>query len=510
MEALIQRLYARLGTRYLIAFQVWMLVVAVLTAAMTLAAGVPYLQIPLGQMLKVAPIWGGTIVIAFVIIGTQLRRRFGDAIAWIRGNRTTANAQAVWENLASEVYKLAVFGIATFSLLSITPLLFGGRILGVPWYGVVAFGLAIEFTILIAALLDYLGAEVLARPVLREVALYLPATFEPEHPSPSLRWRLGVGMTITSLYGVLLGSAIASGTESPVLKLLLGLSFALFMSGTLVLFIATLLGTAVLSPMNDIVRAMRSVGRGDLGGRVAILGADEVGFLARGFNSMVSGLAEREVLRSAMGAYIDPHVTERILLEGAELEGEEVDVSVIFVDIRDFTESADGQAPKDTVRMLNDFFELIVPIVVAHGGQANKFLGDGLLAVFGAPERFVDHANRAVAASWEIARAIAERYAGTIRVGIGINSGPVVVGSVGGGGRWEFTLIGDSVNVAKRVEQATKELGDTVLLSEETRSRLSTDEYLLHFRSAVPMRGKTQVVALYALSLDDPRSSLIS
>ena len=351
MEALIHRLYARLQTRYLIAFQVWMLVVAVVTAAMTLAAASRTSRSLVGQVLKVAPIWGATIVIAFVIIGTRLRRRFSDAIAWIRGNRTTENAQAVWENLASETYKLVVFGTITFSLLSIPPLLIGSRILDVPWYGLVAFGLAIEFTILIAALLDYLGVEVLARPILREVALYLPRNVRTGHPSPSLRWRLGVGMTITSLYGVLLGSAIASGTDSPVLKLLLGLSFALFMSGTLVLFIATLLGTAVLSPMNDIVRAMRGVGQGDLGGRVAILGADEVGFLARGFNSMVSGLAEREVLRSAMGAYIDPHVTERILSEGAELEGDELDVSVIFVDIRDFTDRRTDKLPRETVRI---------------------------------------------------------------------------------------------------------------------------------------------------------------
>jgi adenylate cyclase len=228
-----------------------------------------------------------------------------------------------------------------------------------------------------------------------------------------------------------------------------------------------------------------------------------VGFLARSFNHMVSGLAEREVLRSAMGAYVDPHIATRILAEGAELEGEELDVSVMFVDIRDFTASADGQAPRETVRALNEFFALTVPIVVEHGGHANKFLGDGFLAVFGAPERMDDHADRAVAAAAEIAAQVATRYDGNLRIGIGINSGAAVVGSVGGGGRLEFTLIGDTVNVAKRVEQLTKDLGDTVLFSDATRSQLSRAGSF-DVRASVPMRGKTDAVAVYALRRDDP------
>ena len=109
-----------------------------------------------------------------------------------------------------------------------------------------------------------------------------------------------------------------------------------------------------------------------------------------------------------------------------------------------------------------------MPVLVRHGGHANKFVGDGLLGVFGAPERLPDHADRAVAAAIEIARLVDDAYGDELRIGIGVNSGPVLAGTIGGGGRLEFTVIGDAVNTASRVEQVTRETGDTVLITEAT------------------------------------------
>lgn len=127
------------------------------------------------------------------------------------------------------------------------------------------------------------------------------------------------------------------------------------------------------------------------------------------------------------------------------------------------------------VRRLNEFWELIVPVLIDHGGHANKFIGDGLLGVFGAPERLDDHADRAVAAALEIAHLVEDRYEGWIRIGIGVNSGPVVSGTTGGGGRLEFSVIGDAVNTAARVEEVTRMTGDTVLITEATRCLLTSD-----------------------------------
>ena len=121
---------------------------------------------------------------------------------------------------------------------------------------------------------------------------------------------------------------------------------------------------------------------------------------------MMRGLSEREALRGAFGSYVDPDVAERVLEEGELLEGEEREVTVMFVDVRDFTPRAERSSARETVAFLNEFFESVVPVVLEHGGHANKFLGDGLLAVFGAPERLTDHADRAVACARAIGTAV--------------------------------------------------------------------------------------------------------
>ena len=158
------------------------------------------------------------------------------------------------------------------------------------------------------------------------------------------------------------------------------------------------------------------------------MATDETGSLAGSFNRMVAGLEERERLREAFGTFVDPDVAERVLRQGTILEGEEVEVTVLFLDIRDFTAYAERASAHDVVARLNDFYEHVVPVLLRHGGHANKFVGDGLLAVFGAPERWPDHADRAVAAALEIARVVEEVYRGELRIGIGVNSGTVAGG----------------------------------------------------------------------------------
>jgi len=115
---------------------------------------------------------------------------------------------------------------------------------------------------------------------------------------------------------------------------------------------------------------------------------------------------------------------------------------------------------REVVARLNELYEIVVPVITRGGGHANKFIGDGLLAVFGAPERLDDHADRAVAAALEIAQQVRDRFQGELEVGVGVNSGTVVVGTIGGGGRLDFTVIGDTVNTAARVESATRTTGD--------------------------------------------------
>jgi adenylate cyclase len=139
-------------------------------------------------------------------------------------------------------------------------------------------------------------------------------------------------------------------------------------------------------------------------------------------------------------------------------------------------------------------------VILRHGGHVDKFMGDGLLAVFGAPERHPDHAPRAVAAAREITQLVHERLGGTLRVGVGVNSGSVVVGTIGGGGRRDFTVIGDPVNTAARVEAATRVTGDELLITEATLRALGDEARHFEERPSAPLKGKAAAVRLYAPS----------
>jgi adenylate cyclase len=168
----------------------------------------------------------------------------------------------------------------------------------------------------------------------------------------------------------------------------------------------------------------------------------------------------------------------------------------MFLDIRDFTAFAEETPADEVVAAINGLFEQIVPIIHECGGHVDKFVGDGLLAVFGAPRRRNDHADRALTAAVKIA----ERVNSTegLKLGIGLNSGLVVAGNVGGAGRLEFSVIGDPVNVAARVEAATRETGDTILLTERTRDLLADSHPQLVERTGIELKGKRETVNVYA------------
>jgi adenylate cyclase len=173
--------------------------------------------------------------------------------------------------------------------------------------------------------------------------------------------------------------------------------------------------------------------------------------------------------------------------------------TVMFVDVRDFTPFAEANTAEDTVARLNALFEIVVPAVVDAGGHVNKFLGDGALAVFGAPNDLAEHADAAVSAAALINRLVAERFGGELRIGIGINTGVVIAGTIGGGGKLEFTLIGDTVNVAARIEQLTKTTGDAILLTQQCVNTLASRPPGLIDRGFHVLKGKSASVQVFGL-----------
>jgi adenylate cyclase len=221
-----------------------------------------------------------------------------------------------------------------------------------------------------------------------------------------------------------------------------------------------------MQPIRDLAEGTERVAAGNYTQRLPVVQDDDLGALAASFNRMQAGLAERQRLQAAFGTYVDPILAARLLEQGDDVfTGERREVTVMFVDVRDFTPFAESNTAEDTVARLNALFEIVVPAVVDAGGHVNKFLGDGALAVFGAPNDMADHADAAVSAAVLIHRLVAERFGGELRIGIGINTGLVIAGTIGGGSKLEFTLIGDTVNVAARVEQLTKTTGDAILLT---------------------------------------------
>jgi class 3 adenylate cyclase len=315
-------------------------------------------------------------------------------------------------------------------------------------------------------------------------------------------------MAALPLINLITGLVVAALTSSGGGGEALGVDVlvAVAVATTISLELTVLFSKSILRPIGDLQRATEALREGRYDVSVPVTTGDELGELAASFNQMVEGLAERERLREVFGTYVDKSVAEYILGEGFSEEGEELEVSVLVCDVRDFTSFAASSSAKEVVSRLNALFEIVVPIVGRHRGHVDKFLGDGLLGVFGAPEPYPDHADRAVLAACEMATKVNSRDDLGLKIGVGVNTGPVVAGSIGGGGRLNFSVIGDAVNVAARVEAATRELDEDVLITERTRERLGAG---VETRSCGErtLKGIGEPLALYAPRPEAPAGS---
>jgi adenylate cyclase len=496
---MLDRAYQRLGPRY----PIRMLAVAVRLEYVIVIFGAAALSLYVAVSLEEFLLLAGLAVAGqegyALLVLRMFRARLRPVEEWIDEPRTEGHAAAAWSAAASMPFELLRFwwrggyplpaGLvwAAFATWLLDLQAWAIPILFVAAEVVLAYGNGIAFFVVERAI----------QPVLDDVATGLSDEAEIEAVRLPLRLRLVTALpAINVVTAVLVVGLVEAGHPGlGALGIAVGVSAAVAL--TVAFAFTVLLADSVVSPIHRLERATARLGGGDLATRVPVSAADETGTLTQAFNRMAAGLQQRERLREAFGVFVDPNLTERVLAEGTDLAGDEAEVSLLFMDIRGFTAYSEQAEPRDVVRRLNNLYDEVVPVILGHGGHANKFIGDGLLAVFGAPNRLSNHADRAVAAGLDIARLVRRRYGSELRIGVGINSGRVVAGTIGGGGRLDFTVIGDAVNTAARVESATRQTNDDLLITEATRRLLSQDFGGWEERPAMPLKGKAEEVRVY-------------
>ena len=271
---------------------------------------------------------------------------------------------------------------------------------------------------------------------------------------------------------------------------------------------AYFISRSLLRPLRTLSNAMTKVAGGDLSLRMPVTSNDEVGELTGQFNNMVEGLRERERIRETFGRYVDESVASTILHREGQgvLAGETREATILFTDIAGFTTIAEYLAPDRLVTALNEYLETVLGPIRAHGGVVNTFIGDGLFASFNMPLICENHGAAAVRAAIDIQRAVGNRTFGNEGVAfatrIGISTGNVIGGSVGAGQRMSFTLLGDTVNLASRLEELNKQHGTRILVSESTRTACN-GEFKFYALGTVAVRGRSDTVAIFSI---DPNS----
>jgi class 3 adenylate cyclase len=298
---------------------------------------------------------------------------------------------------------------------------------------------------------------------------------------------------------------VSAGLRQDPLACLLTGTFAMVITGVSAWALRPYVDTGLLEQFGNIPAGMLWIFRGVAFGAcmaVVALTARRARELAR--RAGRASAAQSRVIQ-LFGKYVAPEVARGVIDANGEARAELVEVTVLFTDLRNFTALSEKLAPGAVLEVLNTHYQAIIPAVHAHGGTVNKFIGDAIMATFGAPLRQGDHAERAVRAALQMLEAmealnvhLRERGLPELEMGIGVATGPVVVGTLGATQRVEYAVIGDTVNTASRLEGLNKELGTRLLLSPGTRDALAG---VLPTRGLgeVPVKGKAQPVPVFTI-----------
>ena len=301
---------------------------------------------------------------------------------------------------------------------------------------------------------------------------------------------------------------------NPALEAYLGINktflvvfvFALITSVLGVFFIAR----SVTRPVRELVASAKRIEHGDYTQAVTIKQRDELGRLSHSFNKMMKGLAERRQVRSLLGKVVSPAIADELLKKDIELGGEERKVTVLFSDIRNFTSLCEDRAPKEILAFLNTYLTSISDVIEKHHGVIDKYIGDAVMALYGAPIQRTDDEPRAVKSAMEMCSALdavnielKKTNKPLLAVGVGINTDIVVAGNMGSKARLNYTVIGDGVNLASRLEGLTKQYGVLIIVSESCKQ--ACPDFVFRELDKVRVKGKSEPVTIFEpLSLTKP------
>ena len=269
----------------------------------------------------------------------------------------------------------------------------------------------------------------------------------------------------------------------------------------------------VQTPVSALVKRMKAVAAGDFNCKTSVLYADELGQLKGHFNMMLDGLVERDHIKDTFGRYVSLEIAEKIMKSGkVNLAGEEIQATVLFSDIRGFTPMSEKLPPVELIRFLNEYFTFVTRPITENRGVINKFMGDAVMAIFSPVFGVEDHQAAALKAALGMRVALKEFNAQSkypeVFFGVGVHSGALVAGNVGTEARLEYTVLGDTVNVASRIETQTKAAATQILLSDATVQGLDKSRFPgVDFIKCEPvlMKGKSNKMVLYKVESADRR-----